>query len=78
MAAELDRTWLRRVTADEPDTLEVGEMGVHRRRRGEPDLLADLAHRRRVAVVVDVRDEELPDLLLTRGERYLGGHGVAS
>jgi hypothetical protein len=29
-------------------------------------------------VVVDVRDEELPDLLLTRGERYLGRHGFAS
>ncbi len=78
MAAELDRAWLRRVAADEPDTLEVREVGVHGRRRGEPDLLADLAHRGRVAVVVDVRDEELPDLLLTRGEGYLGGHGVAS
>ena len=39
-------------------------MGVHRRRRREPDGLADLAHGRWVAVLVDVRLQVLPDLLL--------------
>ena len=34
----------------------------------EPDLGADLAHRRRVAVAVDVLDEVVPDLLLPFGE----------
>ena len=72
---ELDRAGLRRVALDQPDALEVREMGVYGRGRREADLLADLAHGRRVAVVVDVRDEELPDLLLTRGERGLGRHG---
>ena len=43
-------------------------MRVHGRGRGEPHLLADLAHRRRVAVPVDVLDEVVPDLLLPVGE----------
>ena len=41
---------------------------------------AHLANRRRIAVVVDVRDEELPDLLLACSERGvgIGRHGIAS
>ena len=72
---ELDRTRLRGVAADQADTLEVREVRVDGRGRGEPHLLADLAHGRRVAVVVDVGDEELPDLLLARGERGVGRQG---
>jgi hypothetical protein len=41
---------------------------VDRGRGREPDGVSDLAHRRRIAVVVDVLDEELQDLLLTCGE----------
>ena len=52
-----------------PGALEVRKVRVHRRRRREPDVLADLAHRRRVAVPVDVLDEEVPDLLLPGGEQ---------
>ena len=47
-------------------------MGVHGRGRGEADLLADLPHGGRVAVTVDVRHEELPDLLLACSEWCLG------
>ena len=47
-------------------------MGVHGGGRREPDRLADLAHRRRVAVAVHVFDEELPDLLLPWGEHAAG------
>jgi len=74
MAGELDRARLRRVAPDQADALEVREVGVHGGRRGKPDLLADLAHGRRIAVPVDVGDEELPDLLLTGGEGGLDGH----
>ena len=45
--------------------LEVREVCVHGRGRCEADGLADLPHRRRVAVLVDVVDEEVPDLLLS-------------
>src|SRR5207247_1642874 len=56
--------------------LEVGEMGVDGRRRGEPHLLADLADGGRIAVRVDVLDEELPDLLLALGQqRVTSGWG---
>ena len=71
-ADQLERARLRRVAAQQPGPLEVREMGVHRRRRGQADLLADLAHGRRVAVAVDVLDEVVPDLLLAVGE-----HGVS-
>ena len=39
-----------------------------------PDALANLSHRGRVAVPVDVLDEELPALLLSRREHRLGLH----
>src|ERR671930_29561 len=39
-----------------------------RRGRGKPARLANLPHGRRVAVLVDVVDEEVPDLLLPSGE----------
>ncbi len=56
-------------------------MRVHGRRRSEPDLLADLANGRWVAVVIDVRDEEFPDLLLALGEQatpFGGEHAFES
>src|SRR5581483_7321088 len=59
---------LRRVAAKETGALEVREVGVHGRRRGEADALSDLAHGRRVAVRVDVLDEVVPDLLLAGGQ----------
>ncbi len=48
---------------------------MHGRRRGKPDLLADLANGGRVAVPIDVLDEVVPDLLLAGGEHraLLGG-----
>ena len=61
---QLECARLRRVAAQQACALEVREVRVHRRGRGEPDVLADLAHGRRVAVAVDVLDEEVPDLLL--------------
>ena len=45
--------------------------------RGEADLLADLAHRGRVAVRVHVLDEVVPDLLLAGGEQGGKPPGVA-
>ena len=64
-ADQLERARLRRVAAQQPGPLEVREMRVDGRRRREPDRFADLADGRRVAVAVDVVDEEAPDLLLT-------------
>ena len=46
-------------------------MRVDGRRRRKPDLLADLAHGRRIAVPVDVLDEVVPDLLLA-GREHAG------
>src|SRR5207253_10830380 len=68
---ELERTRLRRIASEQTGPLEVREMRVDGRRRGQPDRLADLPHRGRIAVRVDVADEELPDLLLARRERHL-------
>ena len=77
VAEELERARLRRVAAEQSGALEVREVRVHGRRRGEPDRLADLAHGRRVAVPVDVLDEEVPDLLLPCGQhvRLLASRG---
>src|SRR5205823_4973308 len=57
---------------------EVGEVRVHRRRRREPDGLADLADRRRIAVTVDVLDEEPPDLLLPCREHLASRESVSN
>src|SRR5581483_9154700 len=65
---QLEGARLRRVAPEEPRTLEVRQVRVHGRRRGQADLLADLADGRRVAVPVDVLDEVVPDLLLTGRE----------
>ena len=68
MAHEVERARLGRVALEQAGPLEVGEMGVDGRRRGKSHCLADLAHRRRIAVVVHVLDQESPDLLLTGGQ----------
>jgi hypothetical protein len=73
--AELQRTRLGRVALDQAGALEVREVRVHRGRRGEPDRLSDLAHRRRVAVLVDVVGQELPDLLLASGQHRVSWVG---
>src|SRR5205823_8304697 len=65
---QLECARLRRVTPQQPGTLEVGEMRVDGRRRGETHGFADLPNRRRVAVLIAVVDEEIPDLPLSRCE----------
>src|SRR5205823_14872313 len=65
---QLERPRLRRVAAQQPGPLEVREVGVHGGGRGETHRLADLPHRRRIAVPVDVLDEEAPDLALPAGQ----------
>src|SRR5581483_912594 len=52
--------------------LEIREMGVHGGRRRKPHGLPDLAHRRRVAVPVDVVEDEAPDLSLA-GRQFRAG-----
>ena len=52
---QLDRARLGRVAAQQAELLEVGQVRVHGRRRGEADGLADVAHRRRIAVLRRVR-----------------------
>ena len=65
---ELERTRLRGVAAKQTGALEIREVRVHGRRRCEPDGLADLAHGRWIAVLVDVSDDVVPDLLLPGGQ----------
>src|SRR4029077_6137558 len=69
-ADQLERARLRRIALQQTGPLEVREMRVNGRRGGEPDLLADLAHSRGIAVQVDVLDEVVPDLLLTGREHW--------
>ena len=72
---QLDRPRLRRVAAQQPDLLEVREMGVHRRGRGQPDRLADVTHRRRIAVLRRVLLDEVEDLLLALRQVLADVHG---
>ena len=75
-ADELDRAWLRRIALEQAGALEVCEVCMDGRRRGEPDGLADLPNGRRITVRVHVLGEELPDLLLSRRQhRSLQGRG---
>ena len=61
---ELDRARLGRVAPQQPDLLQVGQVGVHRRGRRQPDGLADVPHRGRVSVLGRVLADEVVDLLL--------------
>ena len=70
VADHVQRARLGRVALDEPEALEVGEMRVDGRRRGQLERRADLAHRRRIAVDADALADELQYLLLSRGETF--------
>ena len=63
-ADDLEGARLGRVAAQHPGTLEIREVRVHRRGRGEAHLLADLAHGRWIPVLGGVADDEVVDLLL--------------
>src|SRR5205814_4813840 len=67
-ADELERPRLRRVSAQQACALEVREVRVDGGGRGKANGLADLPHRGRIAVPVDVLDEEAPDLALPAGQ----------
>src|SRR5436309_11120847 len=77
-ANELERAWLGRIAAQETRPLEIRQVRVHRRRRREPDRLADLADGRRVALPLAVLDEELPDLSLPGGQHHASLSNVCS
>src|SRR5918994_1695515 len=64
-ADELDRAGLRRVALEQPGSLQICEVRVNSRGRCQSHCLADLPHGGRVAVLVDVVDEEVPYLLLS-------------
>ena len=74
---QLDRAGLGRVAAQQPDLLEVGEMGMHRGRRGEADSFADVAHGGRIAVLGGVLADEVEDLLLALRQIHVAGGPVA-
>ena len=67
-ADDAERAGLRRIAAKMTEALEVREVRVHGRGRREADGLADLAHRRRVAMTNEVGVDHLEDLLLPRGQ----------
>ena len=64
LVEHLDRPRLGRVPPQQPGLLEVGEVGMHRRGRRQPDGLADVPHGRRIAVLARVLLDEVEDLLL--------------
>ena len=59
-----------------PGALQLRQMRVHRRRRGEPDRLADLTHGRRIPVGIHVGVHELENLLLPLGQIHRRPPGV--
>src|SRR5262249_56975854 len=65
---------LRGVGMQQRGAVEVGEVGVSGGGRRKADGLTDLAHSRRIAMRVDVLDEEAPDLALTAGQLGCGLH----
>jgi hypothetical protein len=65
---QLDRPGLGRITPQQPDALQVGQVGMDGRRGGQADCLADVAHGRRVPVLRRVALDELEDLLLSLGQ----------
>ena len=56
--------------------MQRGEVSVHRGTRREPDVVADLAHARRIALVADLGVNELEDLALAGGERCSFTHDL--
>jgi hypothetical protein len=63
----LERTRLGLVAPDQARALKPGEVGVNGRRRGQPNRLAYLSNRRRIAMCVNVGVDELEDLALSWG-----------
>src|SRR4029453_1133913 len=70
LAVKLDRARFRGIALQETSALEIREVCVHRRGRGEADRLTDLAHRRRVAVRIHVLRQEVENLALPLGEHW--------
>src|SRR4051794_9131577 len=62
---DLHRAGLGRIAPQHPQALEVCEVRVHRRRRSQPDRLADVADGGRVPLLLAVALNELVDLPLT-------------
>src|SRR5665647_2878709 len=58
------------IALDEPQALEIGEVRVYGRWRGQVELRADLAHRRRIAVDAHAFADELEYLLLPPCETF--------
>ena len=75
---QLDGPRLGRVAPEQADLLQVRQMGVYRRGGGQADRLADVAHRRRVAVARRVALDEVEDLLLALGQVHEGLPGRRS
>jgi hypothetical protein len=70
---QLEGARLGRIAPQEADLLEVREVRVDGRRRGQADRLADVADGRRVPVLGRVALDELEDLLLTLGQVQVHG-----
>src|SRR5690606_32921729 len=75
---ELDRARLGRIAPQQADLLEVREVGVHGRGGVQPDRLADLTDRGRIAGLLRVLADEVEDLLLALGQIHLGSYALFS
>jgi len=73
---QLERARLGWIAPQHADLFEVRQVRVHRRRRGQPDGLADVPHRRRIAVLGRVLADEVVDLLLALRELLADVHGL--
>ena len=56
--------------------LERGQVGVDGGRRREPDRLADLPHRRRIALLPQVQGDEIQDFAALAAQGL--GHGLST
>src|SRR5262249_23122155 len=75
---QLDGAWLRWIAPQQADLLQVRQVRVDRRRRGEPDSLADVPDRGRIAVARGVLLDEVEDLLLALREVLSYVHAAGS
>jgi hypothetical protein len=64
----LDGPRLGRIALQHAERLELGEVRVNRRGRMQTDGLADLTHRRRVAVLGQIAADVVEDLALPLGQ----------
>jgi len=65
---QLERAAVVREPPDAPFALEVGQVLVHGGQRAQREMPSDLVERGRVAVLGDVRAQEVEQLLLSLGE----------